>query len=38
MNTVIALLRGINVGGHNKLPLRELVQLLESLGLERVKA
>ncbi len=36
MNTFIALLRGINVGGHNKLPMRELVQLLESLGLENV--
>ena len=37
MNTIIALLRGINVGGHNKLPMRELVQLLESLGLANVK-
>ena len=37
MNTFIALLRGINVGGHNKLPTRELVQLLESLGLANVK-
>ncbi|GJM42517.1 MAG: hypothetical protein DHS20C20_27990 [Ardenticatenaceae bacterium] len=37
MKTFIALLRGINVGGHNKLPMRELVQLLESLGLANVK-
>lgn len=37
MNSYIALLRGINVGGHNKLPMRELVQLLEELGLENVK-
>ena len=37
MNTIIALLRGINVGGRNKLPMRELTQLLESLGLENVK-
>ena len=37
MNTIIALLRGINVGGHNKLPMRDLVQLLESLGLVNVK-
>jgi uncharacterized protein (DUF1697 family) len=37
MNTFIALLRGINVGGHNKLPMRELVRLLESIGLSNVK-
>lgn len=37
MQTIIALLRGINVGGHHKLPMRELVQLLESLGLVNVK-
>jgi uncharacterized protein (DUF1697 family) len=37
MNTYITLLRGINVGGRNKLPMRELVQLLEELGLENVK-
>lgn len=37
MNTYIALFRGINVGGHNKLPMRELVHLLEKLGLESVK-
>jgi uncharacterized protein (DUF1697 family) len=37
MNTYIALLRGINVGGNNKLPMRELVTLLEGLGLQGVK-
>ncbi len=37
MDTFIALLRGINVGGHHKLPMRELVKLLETLGLENVK-
>ena len=37
MNTYIALLRGINVGGNNKLPMRELVPLLEGLGLQNVK-
>ena len=36
MNTFIALLRGINVGGHNKLPMRELRQDLASLGLANV--
>jgi uncharacterized protein (DUF1697 family) len=37
MNTFIALLRGINVGGNNKLPMHELVSLLEGLGLQKVK-
>ena len=37
MNTFIALLRGVNVGGHHKLPMRELVQLLEALGLHNVQ-
>ena len=37
MNTYIALLRGINVGGNNKLPMRDLVSLLEGLGLHSVK-
>ncbi|MCA9929921.1 MAG: DUF1697 domain-containing protein [Anaerolineales bacterium] len=37
MNIFVALLRGINVGGRNKLPMRELVQILESLGLSNVK-
>jgi uncharacterized protein (DUF1697 family) len=37
MNTYIALLRGINVGGNNKLPMRALTGLLEELGLQQVK-
>lgn len=37
MNTYIALLRGINVGGNNILPMRDLVNLLERLGLKQVK-
>lgn len=37
METYIALLRGINVGGHHKLPMRELTILLEALGLKNVK-
>lgn len=37
LKTYIALLRGINVGGNNKLPMRELAALLEGLGLQNVK-
>jgi uncharacterized protein (DUF1697 family) len=37
MNTFVALLRGINVGGKNRLPMKELVSVLEGLGLEKVK-
>ncbi|MCB0093014.1 MAG: DUF1697 domain-containing protein, partial [Caldilineaceae bacterium] len=37
MNTYIALLRGINVGGNNKLPMKELAALLDGLGLQNVK-
>ncbi len=37
MNTYIALLRGINVGGNNKLPMKELVTVLAELGLRNVK-
>ncbi len=33
----IALFRGINVGGHNLLPMKELVIMLEELGCEAVK-
>ena len=36
-NTWIALLRGINVGGHHKLPMKELAAELEALGLSDVK-
>jgi uncharacterized protein (DUF1697 family) len=37
MKTFIALLKGINVGGRNKLPMKELTTLLEGLGLYNVK-
>jgi uncharacterized protein (DUF1697 family) len=37
MQTYIALLRGINVGGHHKLPMKALRGLLENLGLENVQ-
>lgn len=37
MNTFVALLRGINVGGHNKLPMAELRRQLAELGLESVR-
>lgn len=34
---VIVLLRGVNVGGKNRLPMDELARLLEGLGLEDVE-
>jgi uncharacterized protein (DUF1697 family) len=37
METWIALLRGVNVGGNNKLPMKSLVAELESIGLSDVK-
>jgi uncharacterized protein (DUF1697 family) len=37
MQTWIALLRGINVGGKNLLPMKQLVSLLEALGCSDVK-
>ena len=37
MNTFIALLRGINVGGHKKVPMAELRELLTKSGLENVQ-
>ena len=37
MITYIALFRGINVGGNNSLPMKELVAILEALGLQKVK-
>jgi len=36
MNKYIALLRGINVGGHKKVPMAELRELLTKYGLENV--
>jgi len=37
MKTYIALFRGINVGGRNSLPMKELVSILEELGCKNVK-
>ncbi len=37
MKTYIALLRGINVGGHKKVPMAELRELLTKSGLENVQ-
>lgn len=37
MTVYIALLRGINVGGHNIIKMAELKQLFESMGLYEVK-
>ncbi|MBT8272345.1 MAG: DUF1697 domain-containing protein [Bacteroidia bacterium] len=37
MNTFIALLRGINVGGHKKVPMADLRSLIEKLGLKNVR-
>lgn len=37
MNTYVALFRGINVGGKNRLPMKELSAVLEALGLKEVR-
>ncbi len=37
MKTCIALFRGINVGGNNLLPMKELRAVLEDLGMEDVR-
>jgi uncharacterized protein (DUF1697 family) len=37
MGTHVALLRGINVGGKNRLPMRDLVGLFEEAGCSEVK-
>ncbi|MEC4682225.1 MAG: DUF1697 domain-containing protein [Nitrospirota bacterium] len=37
MTTYIALFRGINVGVNNSLPMKELVAILEGLGMRKVK-
>lgn len=37
MNTYVALLRGINVGGHNSLSMDELIAVLENFGLKNVR-
>jgi uncharacterized protein (DUF1697 family) len=37
MNVYIALFRGINVGGKNSMPMKELVGILEEIGCQNVK-
>ena len=37
MSNFVVLLRGINVGGKNRLPMKELITLLESNGFDNVK-
>ncbi len=37
MNRYVALIRGINVGGRNSLPMKDLKQLLERIGCGQVK-
>ena len=37
MNTYIAFFRGINVGGKNSLPMKELVAILEGTGARNIK-
>lgn len=37
VNTLVALLRGINVGGRNRVPMGDLREMFTSLGFERVK-
>ena len=38
MNTYVALFRGINIGGKNILPMKDLVGILEGIGCENVLA
>ncbi|MEM7335576.1 MAG: DUF1697 domain-containing protein [Chloroflexota bacterium] len=37
MNTAIALFRGINVGGKNKIKMKELAEVLENLGYTNIQ-
>lgn len=37
MHTYIALFRGINVGGKNSLPMKDLTSIFETLGVSKVK-
>lgn len=37
MTIYVALLRGINVGGHNKIKMAELKSMFQAIGLERVQ-
>ncbi len=36
MTTCLALLRGLNIGGHNRLPMKELVSTLTGLGCKNI--
>ncbi len=38
MNTYIALFRGINVGGRNLLPMKDLIRIMEGLGCLNVQS
>lgn len=38
MKTFVALLRGINVGGHNRLPMKGLVAVLDRLGAASIES
>ena len=37
MSICIALFRGVNVGGNNLLPMKELVAIMEGLGVQKIK-
>lgn len=37
MHTYVALFRGINVGGRNRLPMKDLVAILEAMGFDDVR-
>lgn len=37
MTTYLALFRGINIGGHNKVAMKELVSLLEEVGCSNIR-
>jgi uncharacterized protein (DUF1697 family) len=37
MNVIVSMLRGVNVGGHNKIKMTELKALYESMGFENVQ-
>ena len=37
MDTYVALLRGVNVGGNNKLPMKSLTALCEAQGCDSVR-
>ena len=37
MNTLVSMLRGVNVGGHRRMPMSELAELFASLGFADVR-